>query len=99
MPVIEPGDPEAVDKLEALLKLNPVSRRLEVLAVMVEDYTVRALGCAYVTSEAHPVATYLGDLARQRIGDLPDPTFETPVSRCFTDSRVCRWERPRSSPP
>jgi hypothetical protein len=76
VPVIEPGDPDAVDKLEAVLKLNPVSRRLEVLAVMVEDYTVRALGCAYVTSEAHPVATYLGDLARRPIGDLPDPTFE-----------------------
>ena len=76
VPVMEPGDPEAVDKLEAILKLNPVSRRLEVLAVMVEDYTVRALACAYVTSEAHPVATYLGDLARKRIGELPDPTFE-----------------------
>ena len=76
VPVIQPGDSDAAEKLEAILKLNPVSRRLEVLAVMVEDYSVRALGCAYVTSEAHPAATYLSELARQPIGDLPDPIFD-----------------------
>ena len=74
VPVIEPGDPRAADKLEAILKLNPVSRRLEVAEALSDD--TRALGCAYVTSEEHPAATYLGDLARQRIRDLPDPTFE-----------------------
>jgi len=74
VPVIEPGDPEAANKLEAILKLNPVSRRLEVAEVLSDD--ARALGCAYVTSQQHPAATYLGDLARQRIRDLPDPTFE-----------------------
>ena len=74
VPVIEPGDPGAADKLEAILKLNPVSRRLEVAEALSDD--TRALGCAYVTSEEHPAVTYLGDLARQRIRDLPDPTFE-----------------------
>lgn len=78
VPVIQPGDPDAADKLDAILKLNPVSRRLEVSAVFVEDYSIRALGCAYVTSETHPAATYLGDLARLPINDLPDPIFDDP---------------------
>jgi hypothetical protein len=42
------GRPEAVDKLEALLKLNRF-QRLEVLAVMVEDYSE---GTAARTSRA-----------------------------------------------
>ena len=45
VPVIEPGDPDAADKLEAILKLNPVSRRLEVAEALSDD--ARALGCAY----------------------------------------------------
>jgi hypothetical protein len=74
VPVIQPGDPEAADKLEAILKLNPVSRRLEVAEVLSDD--AKALGCAYVTSEAHPAATYFSDLARLPIKDLPDPIFD-----------------------
>src|SRR4029450_13038368 len=58
VPVIQPGDPDAADKLDAILKLNPVSRRLEISEALSDD--ARALGCAYVTSEEHPAATYLG---------------------------------------
>jgi hypothetical protein len=74
VPVIEPGDPDAADKLEAILKLNPVSRRLEVGTVL--QHGAKALGCAYVTSDAHPAAAYLADLARQPLGDLPDPAAD-----------------------
>ena len=37
VPVLQPGDPEAETKLEAILKLNPVSRRLEVGTVGTND--------------------------------------------------------------
>lgn len=74
VPVVEPGDREASEKLEAVLKLNPVSRRLEVRTVLSND--AKPLGCAYVTNQEHPVATYLADLSRMRIVDLPDPTHE-----------------------
>ena len=71
VPVIQPGDPESAAKLEAILELNPVSRRLEVGTGGSEAH---ALGCAYVTSQEHPVEQYLADLARLPIGSLPDPT-------------------------
>ena len=71
VPLIEPGDPQAADKLDAILKLNPVSRRIEVSTVGQSD--ARALGCAYVTSAAHPVADYLSELQRRSIGALADP--------------------------
>jgi hypothetical protein len=72
VPVLRPGDPDAATKLETILKLNPVSRRVEVATAGRDDF--RALGCAYVTSPAHPVAVYLGDLAQKPIIALPDPT-------------------------
>lgn len=72
VPVIRPGDPDATTKLEAILKLNPVSRRVEVGTVGKND--LKALGCAYVTSKAHPAETYLADLASKSITHLPDPT-------------------------
>ena len=72
VPVLQPGDPNAEAKLEAILKLNPVSRRVEVATVGTQD--VQALGCSYVTNNTHPAAQYLGDLARAPIDSLPDPT-------------------------
>jgi hypothetical protein len=71
VPVLQPGDPDAAPKLEAILKVNPVSRRLDVGTVGAND--VRALGCAYVTSTAFPVAQYLAELAREPLANLPDP--------------------------
>lgn len=72
VPVLQPGDPNGSAKLETILKLNPVSRRLEVSTVGVPDS--KALGCAYVTSATHPVAEYLAALTSQPIGELTDPT-------------------------
>ena len=76
VPVLQPADPDAETKLEAILKLNPVSRRVEVGTVGTQD--VQALGCPYVTSTAHPAAQYLGALARDPISSLPDPTAAAP---------------------
>lgn len=72
VPVLRPGDPDAAAKLEAILKLNPVSRRIEVGTAGRND--AKALGCAYVTSNAHPAKQYLADLARLPVVNLPDPT-------------------------
>lgn len=72
VPVLRPGDRDAAATLEAILKLNPVSRRIEVSTIGREDF--KALGCPYVTSAAHPADTYLADLAREPITRLPDPT-------------------------
>ena len=76
VPILEPGDPQATAKLEAILKLNAVSRRVEVGTAGVND--VKPLGCAYVTSVAHPVSQYLATLATQPIADLPDPAAGEP---------------------
>ena len=72
VPVLQPGDPDAETKLEAILKLNPVSRRLEVNTVGFPD--ARGIGCPYVTGAAHPVLEYLAALASQPLGQLADPT-------------------------
>ncbi len=72
VPVLQPGDPDAERKLEVILKLNPVSRRLEVNTVGFPD--ARGIGCPYVMSAAHPVLEYLAALASQPLGQLVDPT-------------------------
>jgi hypothetical protein len=71
VPVLEPEDPDGAAKLEAILKQNPVSRRLSVSTVGQSGF--KALGCAYVTNKTHPVSVYLRDLARKPIASLPDP--------------------------
>jgi hypothetical protein len=71
VPVIEPSDPAAAEKLEDILKQHPVSRRIEVSSAGQADS--RVLGCAYVNNDAHPVSQYLADLRRLPLGQLPDP--------------------------
>jgi hypothetical protein len=72
VPVLHPGDPNAAATLETILKLNPVSRRVDVGTQGQSDF--RGLGCPYVTGPVRPAAAYLADLAQQRIAALPDPT-------------------------
>ena len=74
VPVIRPGDLDAATKLEAILKLNPVSRRVDVGTPGQGNF--KALGCEYITSQSHPAATYLDDLAHKPLIALPDPTAD-----------------------
>jgi hypothetical protein len=76
VPILRPGDPDAELKLEAILKLNPVSRRLEVRTV--DTSVSKALACPYITSRQHRVQQYLIDLAQDPIQSLPDPTAGDP---------------------
>ncbi len=73
VPRLEPGDPQAAAKLEAILKNNPVSRRLDVADGGLSAST--GIGCPYVAgSEAqHQPQTYLQELLTKPLGQLPDP--------------------------
>ncbi|RWC50480.1 MAG: hypothetical protein EOS55_00670 [Mesorhizobium sp.] len=74
VPVLQPGDPQASEKLEAILKQNPVSRRIEVSTV--GQANAKALGCAYVDSQKHLAAEYLAELENSSIFALADPTAD-----------------------
>jgi hypothetical protein len=76
-PVIAPGDPDIADKLEQILKLNPVSRRLDVADVGSE--AMRALGCAYVANSTWQPATYLKSLRETPLRQLADPDETDPA--------------------
>jgi hypothetical protein len=76
-PVIAPGDLDAADKLEQILKLNPVSRRLDV-ADTGSDAT-RAPRCPYVASAAWQPADYLSSLRETPLRQLPDPDESDPA--------------------
>lgn len=73
VPRLEPGDPEAAAKLEALLKNNPVSRRIDVADGGLGSST--SIGCPYVAGvePQHQPATYLQELLTKPLGQLPDP--------------------------
>lgn len=76
VPVIAPGDPDVADKLQEILKLNPVSRRLDV-ADTGSDAT-KALGCAYVANTDWQPTDYLKSLRAKPLRDLPDPDETDP---------------------
>lgn len=71
---LEPGDPDAAEKLGEILKIYPGGRRLDVADLGAD--TPRPLGCAYVDGPepAMTAAAYLADLADRPLADLPDPT-------------------------
>jgi hypothetical protein len=77
VPVIAPGDPDVADKLQEILKLNPVSRRLDV-ADTGSDAT-KALGCAYVANTDWQPTDYLESLRAKPLRDLPDPDETDPA--------------------
>jgi hypothetical protein len=74
VPVIEPGDPAASDKVAQILKTNRTSVRVNI-AVEGSEKT-SSLGCPYVagaTPSRRP-ATYLKNLRTKPLKVLPDPT-------------------------
>ena len=73
VPRLEPGDPQAAATLDALLKNNPVSRRVDVADGGLGTST--SIGCPYVAgSEAqHKPEAYLQELLTKPLGQLPDP--------------------------
>lgn len=77
VPVLKPDDPAASDKLEQILKQNPVSKRIEVYDDDVANEEAKAVGCPYVQALRPPAgqdaASYLEGLARKPINLLPDP--------------------------
>lgn len=76
-PVIAPGDPDAAAKLAEILKLYPVSRRLDV-ADTGSDAT-KALGCSYVASADWQPSAYLDSLRNTPLRHLPDPDEGDPA--------------------
>lgn len=74
VPVIEPGDPDAPDKLFDILGVTRVSKRIDVVDTGA-NADPKALGCAYVdgASRRSKAARYLRALRTDRIGTLPDP--------------------------
>lgn len=75
VPVIEPGDPDAPDKLFDILGVTRVSKRIDVVETGANGGDPRALGCAYVdgASRRAKPAQYLRALRTDRIATLPDP--------------------------
>ena len=73
VPVIEPGDPEAPDKLFDILAGERVSKRIDVVANGGDK--PQALGCPYVDGRfsQHWARTYLRALRIRPASDLPDP--------------------------
>jgi hypothetical protein len=70
-PVIAPGDPDVANKLAEILKLNPVSRRLDVADTGAA--LTRTLGCAYVASAGWQPVDYLNALREKPLRQLADP--------------------------
>jgi hypothetical protein len=74
VPVLQPQDPQAAGKIEALLKTNRISRRIDVADA--GSSTTAPIGCPYV-ADSRPQdspAAYLASLRTSRLSDLPDPT-------------------------
>jgi hypothetical protein len=74
VPVLEPDDAQAAGKLEAVLKSDRVSRRIDVADV--GSSATAPIGCPYVsgaTPQTAPLA-YLEDLVTKALRDLPDPS-------------------------
>jgi hypothetical protein len=74
VPVIEPDDPRASEKLEEILKLNRVSTRLDVGET--GSSSTKPIGCPYVSGgrEEHKPGAYLNALRREPIHKLANPT-------------------------
>jgi hypothetical protein len=80
VPVLKPDDPAASDTLSRILRLNPVSKRVDVADHDAPDTAAKAIGCPYVQAnrpqQGQAAASYLEALARNPIASLPDPTEE-----------------------
>ena len=74
VPVFTPEDSGAAGKLEAILKSNRVSRRVDVADVGASG--TAPIGCPYVAGTTPPTKpeTYLHDLITKSLSQLPDPT-------------------------
>ena len=70
-PVVAPGDPDVASKLAEILKLNPVSRRLDV-ADTGSDAT-KALRCPYVAGANWQPGDYLRSLREKPVRGLANP--------------------------
>lgn len=73
-PVLAPDDAGAAGKLEAILKSNPVSRRVDVADIGAAG--TAPIGCPYVAGTTPPTKpeAYLRDLITKPLAQLPDPT-------------------------
>jgi hypothetical protein len=69
--VIAPGDPDVASKLEEILKLNSVSRRLDVADT--GSAGTKALRCPYVAGTGWQPGDYLQTLREKRLLSLPNP--------------------------
>lgn len=77
VPVLEPDDPDASNKVERILKTNRVSRRVDVGDAGSDETS--SIGCPYVSgrSPVHQPQQYLTDILTKPIQTLVDPTSES----------------------
>lgn len=72
-PVIEPGAPDNSDRLNRILRLNPVGKRVDVVDAGDEDAKPKRLRCPLVEGPEHAPGEYVGQLQATPLADLPDP--------------------------
>ncbi|UZE97472.1 hypothetical protein [Alkalimarinus alittae] len=79
VPILEPDDAYATDKLDAILKSNRVSVRLDVTDEGSDN--TRAIGCPYVSGSRRRQRpeVYLKELRTLALNRLPDPTSQDRV--------------------
>ena len=73
--IVEPGDPKAAEKLNEILTVNRVSKRIDVYDQKKNDGETSPLGCPYVTGpqNTHKPAQYLKDLQTEPVSRLVIP--------------------------
>lgn len=72
-PVIEPGAADNPDRLERILRLNAVGKRIDVLDAAAQDPTRRSIRCPLVEGPDHDPHDYIGQIQTTPLADLPDP--------------------------
>lgn len=72
-PVIEPGAADNPDRLERILRLNAVGKRIDVMDVAAQDPKRRGLRCPLVEGPEHSPSDYIGQIQTMPLAELPDP--------------------------
>lgn len=72
-PVIEPGATDNRERLDQILRLNAVAKRIDVLDAASEDPKRRAMRCPLVEGPDHAPADYLQVLVSTPLPELSDP--------------------------
>jgi hypothetical protein len=72
-PVIEPGAADNPGRLERILRLNAVGKRIDVMDVTAQEPKRRRLRCPLVEGPEHSPRDYIGQIQTTSLAELPDP--------------------------